>query len=397
MQTLKLGWRRPAAAAALALFAWTGAARAADDSPAAPLTLELRDTAEVWRNLKGGLSVGNTTLNKAQASLRFSGDAVGWKGFSVYVQVFKTNAESLSLARTGDIQTVSNIEAPDVSRLFELWAAQDFGTPDDPGWVAVRAGLIDLNRTFDSIEPAGLFINSSHGIGPDLSRSSETGPSIFPVTAPAAQADWRPSANLVTHLGVFAAPDPETQARFADIRIARGAIVIAQADYAFGRDAQASLGVWRETGAQPSLRDPARRIEARPALYGFVEGPTSLPGKPGGWLRLGLADGRVQAVAGYVGAGLAWQGLPGRKADRFGLALARAVIGGPAQAAQGLPAAETTLEATYSFRLGRFLHLQPDVQYIIHPAGAAGVPDATVIGLRLVAFARAPGARGEGD
>lgn len=390
--------RREAAAAALTVCAWAGLAHAAEKAPPSPLTLEARETVEAWRNLQGGVSVGNTTLNKLQASLRFDGEAVGWRGFSAYAQVFKTNAESLSLARTGDIQTVSNIEAPDVERLFELWAAQAFGDAEAPGWLSLSAGLIDLNRTFDSIETAGLFLNSSHGIGPDLSHSGVSGPSIFPVTGPAVRVDWRASRKLVTHLGVFGEPDPARLRDFADLRLSKrlGAIVIAQADYALAGDGQASLGLWRYTARQASLADPDRLLEPRPGVYGFVEGRTSLPGGPRGWLRAGYADRRVQSVAGYVGGGLVWQGLPaGRTSDSFGLAVGHAVIGGPARAVQGLSAAETTFEATYSIRLGRYVHLQPDVQHILHPAGRAGVRDATAVGLRLVAFGRDPS--GEDD
>jgi porin len=384
-----------ACAVALAAAPWSGGARAAETSPASPLALELRETAEVWRNLQGGLSVGDTTLNKAQVSLRFSGDAVGWSGFSLYAQLFKTNAESLSLVRTGDVQTVSNIEAPDVTRLFELWLAQGFGQEDAAGWAQGRIGLIDLNRTFDSIDAAGLFINSSHGIGPDLSRSSATGPSIFPVSGLSAQADWRPTARLLAHVGLFGLPDPDRQGRLADARVSSriGAVAIVQADYALAKDAQASVGVWRYTAAQPGVADPALRLEPRPGVYAFVEGPAPLPGGPNGWGRAGIADRRVQTVAGYVGAGLVWKGLvTGRPGDQFGLAVGRAIIGAPAREALGLPPAETTLEATYSLRLGRYLHLQPDVQHIFRPAAAPGLRDATVVGLRLTAFGRAPAA-----
>src|SRR5438105_8595388 len=115
---------RPLASAVCGLAVLTAAVGAnvrawAADAPA--LSFEVRDTAEFWRNLQGGLSVGNTSLNKLQASVTFDGEAVGRPGFRAYVQVFRTNAESLSLARTGDIQTASNIEAPKTTRLFELW------------------------------------------------------------------------------------------------------------------------------------------------------------------------------------------------------------------------------------------------------------------------------------
>lgn len=374
-----------------------GVACADDAAPPPVWTLEVRNTAEVWRNLQGGLSVGDATLDKLQASLRFRGDAIGWRGFSAYTQVFKTNSESLSLARTGDTQTASNIEAPHVARLFEMWAAQAFGDEDAVGWVSLRAGVIDLNRTFDSISTADLFLNSSHGIGPDLSHSGRIDPSIFPISGLAAQIDWRPLGKLTAHLGVFADPEPSRAHNFADLRLSSraGAIVIGQADYDLGKDAQASIGVWRYTADLPSFADPARRLQPRPGAYAFVQGPTPLPGAPSGWLRAGFADGRVQDVGGYLGGGLVWKGLlPGRQADRFGLAVAHARLGG---AADGLPHAETSFEASYSFRLGPYLHLQPDVQHIVHPAGAPGLRDATAVALRVVAFARTPDPPGDDD
>ncbi|MDB5446475.1 MAG: Carbohydrate-selective porin OprB [Phenylobacterium sp.] len=377
-----------------------GAARAQDPSPPAPLTLEVRESVDFWRNTQGGVGVGNTTLNKLQVSAGFDGDTVGWSGFKAYLSVFKTNTESLSLARTGDIQTASNIEAQHITRLFEAWVRQDFGDEDTPGWVALRGGLLDLNGAFDSIGPAGLFLNSSHGIGPDLSHSGVSGPSIFPVSGPAVQVDWRPTGKLVTHLGVFAEPDPARLHDFMDLHLSygAGAIVIAQADYALTRDAQASLGVWRYTGRQASVADPTLRFEPRAGVYGFVQGPAPLPGGPSGWLRAGMADGRVQTVSAYFGGGLVWRGLlAGRKQDRFGLAVAHAVISGPARRTQDLPGAETTFEASYSFKLGPHLHLQPDVQHIIHPALGPHLPDATAVGLRVVLFGRALDPRPEDD
>lgn len=385
-------------AAALAVGAAPSCARAADASPTA-WAFEVRNTTDAWRNLAGGVSVGNATLDKLQASALFTGEAVGWRGFSAYAEAFKTNSESLSAARTGDTQTASNIEAPHVTRLFELWAAQAFGEKDQPGWVQVSAGVIDLNRTFDSISTADLFVSSSHGIAPDLSHSGFGAPSIFPLTAPGVQVDWRPAARLVLHFGAFGDPDPGRGGEFLDLRLSgrTGAIVMGQADYALGKDAQASFAVWRHTADLPSFADPARRLAPRAGAYAFVEGPTPLPGHPRGWLRAGFADGRVQDVSGYLGAGLVWKGLvPGRGADRFGLAVAHARIGAAGRST-GLPDAETSYEATYSFRLGRFLHLQPDVQHIVHPALAPGLKNATAVGLRLVVSAKVGGHSGDGD
>jgi len=67
------------------------------------------------------------------------------------------------------------------------------------------------------------------------------------------------------------------------------------------------------------------------------------------------------------------------------------VIGAPGRRAFGVPAAETTLEASYSLRLGRFLHLQPDLQHIFRPAGTPGARSATAVALRVTAFASTAG------
>ena len=79
-----------------------------------------------------------------------------------------------------DIQTADNIEAVPVTRLFEAYLAKVWGTKDRS--LGIRFGLIDLNSQFDTNDTASLMLNSSHGIGPDLSRSGRSGPSIYPVT-----------------------------------------------------------------------------------------------------------------------------------------------------------------------------------------------------------------------
>ena len=380
---------RPGPALLLALFALTPASPAGaqdgQDRQAQPaLSITIRDTTDIWRNLQGGAGVGYTSLNKAYVGAGLHGEAIGRPGLVARGSILKINGETLSDSRTGDIQTASNIEALSAVRLFELWVEQHLGSTG----VIVRAGLLDLNATFDDIDPAGLFLNSSHGIGADLARSGRNGPSIFPVTAVGAQVHWSPAKALVLHAAVFdgVPGDLAHPKRFVAVRLDRrdGALLIGQADYRFGRAGQASLGVWRYTAPFETIADPARRAHGQPGVYGFVEGPLPGPGSPSGWLRAGVADGRVQAVSGYLGAGVVWT-LPARPNDRFGLAVAHAAIGGPARRVRGLPKAETAWEATYSYRLNDVVTLQPDLQYIVHPAGGPGRRNALAVGLRILA------------
>ena len=127
-------------AAALGL---AGAARA-DDAPAPPppaLTLNLLENLDFWENTGGGLRAGGTVLSKLRVSATWNAAQHGDPGFKAHVQIFAINGRPFSGDFVGDIQTLSNIEAPTSVRLFGLWAEQAFG---DKG--SVRVGLLDLNH-----------------------------------------------------------------------------------------------------------------------------------------------------------------------------------------------------------------------------------------------------------
>jgi porin len=47
---------------------------------------------------------------------------------------------------------------------------------------------------------------------------------------------------------------------------------------------------------------------------------------------------------------------------------------------------EMSLEWTFGLKFFPGLVLQPDVQYIIHPGGEPGIPNALVMGLNVVVF-----------
>lgn len=362
-------------------------ARAADDPSAAPVVATLVETLELWRNTKGGLKVGYTQLNKLQIALDFDGDAAALPGWSARLQYFRTNGESLSGGRIGDIQTASNIEALSTDRLMEAWVARQLGESG-----VVRVGLMDLNAEFDSIRPAALLLNSSHGIGPDLSRSGLNGPSIFPVSALGVQAAWTPALALTLKAAVFdgVPGDPEHPKAFAAIELSRrdGALLIAQADWRFVGDAQLSFGAWRYTADFDRI-DGRGEQPGWAGIYAFAEAPLPGPINATGWVRVGTSDPDVAMVADYVGAGVVFAGpLPGRPNDHFGLAVARAGLGRSVRERDRLPRAETTFEVTYRLQFKQLLTLQPDVQYVRHPASQPALPDALAVALRVTVTAR---------
>lgn len=72
-----------------------------------------------------------------------------------------------------------SIDADNTWKIYEAWFQQKlFGDN-----LSILTGLFDLNSEFDLIETAGLFLNSSQGIGSNFSQTGLNCPSIFPNTS----------------------------------------------------------------------------------------------------------------------------------------------------------------------------------------------------------------------
>lgn len=216
-----------------------------------PLAIAARETFDAV-DVLAGANPGAAILNKLQISGTLRGDQFGLNGWLFHAQLIRFDGQSVS-RRLGDLQTSDNIEAVPANRLFEAYFAKTWG--EDQHSVALRAGLIDLNSQFDSIDQASLMLNSSHGIGPDLSRSGRNGPSIYPVTAFGSTLTWVRSPQWTFRLGVFdgVAGSPSTPHAFFAERLSPsdGVLVIGQADYQLDKDRRIEGGVWGYSAAQP--------------------------------------------------------------------------------------------------------------------------------------------------
>jgi porin len=362
-------------------------ANAQDEPPS--VTLALRDAVDIW-GVASGLDPGTAELSKLQISATLNGDRSGFSGWSIHGQMFRADGNSLS-ARLGDIQTADNIETPPVTRLFEAWVQKSIGKGDRN--LTMRAGLLDYNADFDSIDTASLFINSSHGIGADVARSGRNGPSIFPVSALGMRATFSPSTKWTFRLAVFdGLPGSPAQPRqFVALRLrpSDGALFAGQIDYHLSDKARVALGTWRYSRPLPQIADPTKR-RVDQGIYAAVEGP--LPGrdKISAWLRVGLAAGKVQPISSYVGGGIVLKALlPGRPDDRVGIAVARAEVTGDELALPGR-GAETSIEATYQLKISESLALQPEAQYILNPSGRRTTRDGLALGVRIILTAGYP-------
>ncbi len=354
-------------------------AGAAKESPKG-VTFGANWTGDLIGDVSGGLRRGGLMMH----NLDLTADWQGANGWEVFGYVLGNANGGFSGKYAGDAQAVSNIDATPGVRLFEAWAKK---TSADQS-ISATVGLINLNGIFDVQDVGALFLNSSHGIGPDYSQA---GPSIFPISALGAVGEWHPNEHLSLRAAVFdaVAGDANDDTRFAYIRLSRdeGAQWLAELQYDF-TGGTVKLGHWANTLAAPTLDGlGTHRMSGSYAQAQFTLTTEKDHGDQGlkGWVRAGRADDLTLAIDSYAGGGLVYTGLlPGRDGDLAGISVARAHFGTPYQATVSGPVeAETTWELSYQAAIRPGFSIQPDVQYVTHPGGDPGVKDAVVMAVRF--------------
>ncbi|WCM25897.1 carbohydrate porin [Sphingomonas sp. QA11] len=365
--------------------------------PPSPFTFTAAYTADLVDTVSGGKNPGPGYIHLIKLSAAYDGNLAGHGGLSGLVSVVNLNGSTFTTSKVGGVQSISASEAqPAATRLYEAWLQQEILQ----GRGGVKAGFVDINTTFDVQETAALFLNASHGIGPDLSDTGRNGPSDYPTPALAMTAFYRPADGWTVQLGIFdgVAGAPDHKAAFLAVKL-EGALIVGQVEKRFGDAARVEVGAWTYTASFPALdQGPAgtapRALHGNSGLYGLVEGrllnaPGDREGGLSGWVRIGIANGAINEIDRYLGAGLVYTGLiKGRDKDEVGIAIARAGFGSPARSAEArlgndLGSTETDLELTYRYAFKDWLNIQPDIQYVIDPHADRHLPNALVFGLRF--------------
>ena len=269
-------------------------------------------------------------------------------------------------------------------------------------------GLYDLNSEFDVQETSGIFINPSHGIGPDFSQSGENGPSIFSTTSIAVRIKYRPTENIYAILGVFdgVPGDPDNQNGTHIVFGENDGLLVAYelALFENGEDFQTgfgkySVGGWFYTAdfedlteldynGNPLLQNNNYGFYLSAEKFIFPEANDPTQGLAA-FLRFGIANSDINPLDYYWGVGINVTGLfSSRDEDALGLAIGTAHAGEKLvhiNNAAGLTINENEMivELTYSFKATPWLNIQPDFQYVINPLGAYENDKATVAGIRV--------------
>jgi porin len=363
------------------------------------ITGEVAYTADFANIVAGGAERGSSYLDNVDltASLEL-GTLLGWGGATAFFYVLGNNGSSPS-ELAGDLQTLSNLDAPDTWKLYEGWIEQELAS----GRLSLKAGLYDLNSEFDAIETGSVFMNSSHGIGPDLSQTGENGPSIFPTTSLALRARASLSESVQFSVVVLdGVPGDVDDPGGTHVTWTReeGLLISGEFEYHTARDVwegggRIALGAYLYTSQTDRLQavpDPSATPSSKNnGLYVLGERSLYRRGEGGGlfgFFRAGIADSDVNQIGIYLGGGLVYIGLlQARGSDRIGLAVGHARNGShfiDSESAQGRPTdkAETAIELSYSAPLTEWLSVQPDVQYIVNPGMNPTLDNALVLSVR---------------
>ena len=392
---------------------------------------------EALANLRGG-ATRTGAIYEGRLEMVLDGDlekAIGIPGLTMHINAFQIHGRGLSTYNIGNLMPISNIEATHATRLFEAWLQQEFLG----GKASVRFGQLAADQEFVTTSWGGLFINGTFGWPTITAANLPSGGPAYPLATPGVRVKLDPTANLSLLAAVFngdpAGPanpfnNPNPQARNNNgvkFRLSDRPFVIAEAQGKYeiaGLAGTAKLGGWTHFGRfadqrfgvdRLSLADPtgvgvAIQHRGNLGIYGvFDQQIYKLPSGEadkgvGVFLRASVSPSDRNLVGFYMDGGVNFTGvIPGRPDDSFGVAVGHAQI---SSAARGLDfdtnffnatfgpvrSSETTIEATYLFKVIDGWTLQPNFQYVIRPAG--GIPDPRdPLGLQRVGNAVVAGLR----
>lgn len=336
------------------------------------ITLEASYIFEYADNLSGGAIQDSTYQDNFLAGVGLDGEKFGMPGASFYFNLLGNNGHNPSPSTmVGDAQGVSNIEAPDKWQINEAWYEQAIGES-----FSIKLGHYDLNSEFDAIDTAGLFLNSSHGIGPDI---SQTGPSIFPELFPGVRLAY----SMANGRYLQAAYIDNTYVDPDDKMVAVEYGKLSEEGKKLNRYA---IGLWYYTnGVTADINGTPISETNNQGFYALYE--TGLSEDLNAYIRYGVADDDLNQFSSYLGLGAVYTGLfDGRAEDQLGLAVA--IASNSSTYKNATPTAtsgETNIELSYRMQVNDWFAVQPDIQYVIDPGADNGLNNATLFMLRVEA------------
>lgn len=368
----------------------------ADDTSEQTYQYEAVYTADVITNTRGGLDTGTGVLGNLDLKLTLN----PWQNGQIFLYAISNLGSKPNRDLVGSVQGVDNIEVEtNTAKLYEAWIEQGFASDH----YSIRAGLYDLNSEFYVTDAAGLFINSSSGIGAEF---AQTGPSIFPTTGVALRFKALLPADIYWQAAVLdGVPGDVNDPRHTHIQFHEdeGKLLVSEFGWSHGlpglpEGGKYSLGYWEYTENFDDLvnvdagGNPLRHKNN--GAYLLAEQTLLDADKHDGrslvaFVRYGRANNDVNALENNLNTGVVFSGLAGGEwNDQIGLVYSSVETTDKFRQAQLIAAApvesrEEIIELTYRLDINRWLAVQPDIQYVINPGTDPTLNNAVVVGARF--------------
>lgn len=434
--------RRLSAAAATLLAGLSLATRAAESPPDYAATTLSGDwngaRSELWqrgvaleaglrfdslRN-RGGATDGGHTLSHLELKLRADLERLlGWTHAIAYFNIDTDAGSGINARHTGSLMGVSNIEVPlPTTRLFHAWLQKGF--LDDR--LSVLVGIYPIDAEFFAMDSAATLLHPAYGTPADLALTNT--PSVFNNAAFGIRAKWLSADRELYAMGAVmdGIPNDPARPKATAIRFARGdgAFVIGEigwmpletahtfepidparvrqspelvAHEKYEGISKYAFGLWRygnRIADQFDVDADGNPLQRR-VQGGYLLAERSLwsLGSAGrditAFGRYSFSSGHATAIDRMWNLGLRLRGpFASRPDDSIALGWIRSRLAPKwraAQAAAGTStvAAEEAFEITWRAAVTPWLALQPNLQHVRHPGGAATARNATLIGARI--------------
>jgi porin len=385
----------------------------------------LEYTNDILSNLRGGLRTGTIDQGKVQGILTVDfGKLLGWDALTAFANFFQIhNTGRIRRDYVGGINTIAAIEAVPATRLSEIWFEQKFAD----GKASVRVGQLAADAEFFVAPVSTGFLQSDW---PTIfAVNMPNGGPAYPLSTPGIRLKVEPLPGVSMLMAVLngdpAGPgipgdEQRRNPHGLNFRVGDPPLVIGEAQFQRNTGADATglattvkVGGWRHFGSFDDMRfayqglllaDPtsaglAAKHRGNFGVYALFDQqlyrPIGSTGQTGisVYSRMSMSPSDRNLVNAYIDGGIVFAGfIPTRPNDWFGASVIHARFSNSVRAFDqdiialtGVPFPvrdhETNLELTYVAQVIPGLTVQPDLQFIWHPAGDAR-RNATVAGVR---------------
>lgn len=319
-------------------------------------------------NLKGGIKTGSSYLGLAKLQASFDFDKARlWRGGQFLINAINTHGATPSANLLGDIQIASNIEAGNHTFFQEIWLKQSINK------LELTLGLQDLNVEFANSEYGALFLNSSFGMIPIISNNLSA--PIFPLTSLGLTLKWKISDQYTFINALFDGTPTDFSNNPYNLKwqFKTGDGLLAISEIQYKNELNRLSGTYKlgafthnhffEKFFNKNFPDSIKDIVFGFYAYADQEILKFNDKTLGLFGQLGLSPTTFSRSNFYFGLGMNFTGLFSKKGnDILGLAVAHGSFSYKLFH-------ETSIELTYQYPISKNIFFQPDIQYIINPAG----------------------------